>query len=265
VVGADGYVGSALVAHLQRARVPCRAVGRRGRTPTRGDLGHVVYCAGVTSDARERPLDAMDAHVCGVNGLLRRGGFRSLLYLSSTRVYAGAASGREDAVLEARPDDPGELFALSKLAGEAACLAVERSEVRVVRLATVYGGTFASPNFLCELLRAMDARDDLAVTAAPETARDYVHVDDVAAALSRIAQEGARRVYNLASGEAVRNDRLVAELGPRLSCRVRLEGTAPAPAVPHISIDRLREDLGFEPRPLLAHIDDVVAEFQRAR
>ena len=260
MVGARGYVGSALVASLCAGGVRVRALGRGDPMPE-SDLGHVVYCAGLTSDAAQRPLDAIDAHVSDLVALLRRAAFASLTYLSTTRVYAGAESGREDAVLRVRPTD---LFAVSKIAGEAACLSIERPEVRVARLSTVYGASFASPNFLCSLLRDMRARPHLALPADPATARDYVHIDDVIGALPRIARAGASRIYNLASGEQVRNDRLVAALGPRLGCRVRLHGTRPAATVPPVAVDRLRDELGIAPRSLLPHLDDVVAELERA-
>jgi nucleoside-diphosphate-sugar epimerase len=189
-------VGAALVAALRADGVAVRALGRGDPVPGDGDLGHVAYCAGLTTDAAQRPLDALDAHVGDLVALLRRGGFRSLTYLSSTRVYAGAEAGREDAVLRARPQD---LFAVSKLAGEAACLSVDRPGVRVVRLSTVYGGSFDSPNFLCALLRAMRAHATLTLTADPATARDYVHVDDVVEAFVRATDAGTRR-YNIGTG-----------------------------------------------------------------
>ena len=260
VVGAAGYVGAALVAALRADSTAVRPLGRGDPVPN-GDLGHVVWCAGLTTDAAERPLDALDAHVGDLVALLRRAGFRSLTYLSSTRVYAGADSGREDAMLRTRPQD---LFAVSKLAGEAACLSLDRPDVRIVRLSTVYGGTFASPNFLCSLLRDMAAHTTVALPADPTTARDYVHVDDVVAALARLPHTAASRILNLASGEAVRNDHLVAGLEPLLACRADLQGTRPAVAVPLVAVDRLRDEVGLAPRPLLPYLDAVVAELRRA-
>ncbi len=92
VLGATGYIGSRLVAHLQ-------AQGHTVWAPARGDaevftrpLGHVMYCVGLTADFRTRPFDTVDAHVGLLAEVLRRAQFESLLYLSSTRVYMGAAS-----------------------------------------------------------------------------------------------------------------------------------------------------------------------------
>lgn len=264
VLGASGYVGGALVSHLERAGARTLTLGRADPPPAYRDLGHVIDCAGITSDFRTRPLDTIDAHVCRTVDLLRRTRFESLLYLSTTRVYAHSSAGHEGAELRARPTDPDGLLALSKLAGEAACLAVERPTIRVARLATVYGGTFASPNFLCSLLAKMTAESALSLRADPRTARDYVHVDDVVRALVTIALEGVRRVYNVASGVALRNDALVTGLAAHTGCRVDWEPAAPVAAIPPISIDRLRAELGLAPRSLLHTFGAVVDEYRRA-
>ena len=264
VLGASGYVGGAVVSQLERAGARTLALGRSDPPPENRDLGHVIDCAGVTSDFRARPLDTIEAHVCRTAELLRRMRFASLLYLSTTRVYAYAGAGHEDAALQARPTDPDALLGLSKLAGEAACLAMERSTIRVARLATVYGGTFASPNFLCSLLAQMTGRSAIELGADPATARDYVHVDDVVEALARIALAGTRRVYNVASGAAVRNDALVAGLAAHTGCRVQWKPADPVAHIPPISIDRLRAELGVTPRSLLHTLGAVVNEYRRA-
>lgn len=80
VLGATGYIGSRLVAHLQ-------AQGHSVWAPVRGDaevftrpLGHVMYCVGLTADFRTRPFDTVDAHVGLLAEVLRRAQFDSLLY-----------------------------------------------------------------------------------------------------------------------------------------------------------------------------------------
>ena len=263
VLGASGYVGTALVSHLERAGAQTLALGRADVPRENRDLGHVIDCAGITSDFRGRPLDTIEAHVCRTVDLLRRTRFASLLYLSSTRVYAYAEAGHEDAPLQARPTDPDGLLALSKLVGEAACLAVDRPTIRVARLSTVYGGTFASPNFLCSLLAKMTGQSAITLRADPATARDYVPVDDVVETLARIARAGARRVYNVASGDAVRNDALVAGLAAHTGCRVQWEPANPVAPIPPISIDRLRADFGLAPRSLIHTLGAVVDEYRR--
>ena len=76
-------------------------VTRHGRAmplPT-GDLGHAVYCIGLTADFRRRPQATMDAHVGVLGEVLRHGRFDSFLYLSSARLYRNAKTGAEDAAI----------------------------------------------------------------------------------------------------------------------------------------------------------------------
>jgi len=52
------------------------------------DLGHIIYCIGITADFRRRPHDTITAHVTKLQEVLTRTSFESLVYLSSTRVYS---------------------------------------------------------------------------------------------------------------------------------------------------------------------------------
>ena len=131
VLGAAGFVGSALVAALQCAGHRVRPV-TRGTLPalleTHRDAGHVIDC------------------LAGLH-------FESFLFLSSTRVYARADATQEDAPLPCVPADPSDLYNLTKLAGEAICLADPRQSVRVVRLSNVYGDAMPNDTLLGQLLR----------------------------------------------------------------------------------------------------------------
>ena len=138
ILGGRGFIGTRLATHL-------RSLGHEVWVPERDDpamfsapLGRVFYCIGLTADFRQRLLDTVDAHVCLLNRVLRSGNFDSLLYLSSTRVYAGAGSTHEGANLVVSPLLPGDLYNLSKLMGESVCLA-SGGPAKVVRLSNVYG------------------------------------------------------------------------------------------------------------------------------
>ena len=126
VLGAGGFIGAALVAWLEsqdqvvhavtRASLPALLAGRR-------PAGHVIDCVGLTGDFRVRPLDTAEAHVGVVARCLADLQFDSFLLLSSTRVYARANATHEDAALPTVPADPSDLYNVTKLAGEALCLA----------------------------------------------------------------------------------------------------------------------------------------------
>lgn len=249
VLGASGYIGSRLVARL-------RADGHEVWAPQRGapdllsrQLGHVLYCIGLTGDFRSRPFDTVQAHVSLLAQVLEHARFESLLYLSSTRVYLGAADTDEDAVLAVRPHDLSYLYNLSKLAGEALCHACGRSGVRVARLSNVVGpGMDAdSGNFIASLLR--DARQGHVVLQSdPDSMKDYVYIDDVVDILPCIAQQGRSATYNVASGVQTRHAQWLQWLAEQTGCRTELAPEGPLQQFPPIRVERLRAEFGWQPR-----------------
>lgn len=259
VLGASGFVGSALV-HALRAR------GRSVFAPGRGDpaifgqpLGHVIYCIGMTADFRTKPFETVDAHVGVLTSVLARAQFDSLLYLSSTRVYGSAARGEEDAPLQVDPNDPSDLYNLSKLAGEALCRSCGKPGVKVARLSNVVGADLDSPNFLSSLIReALAGRIELQTD--PASAKDYVLLGDVVDLLPRIAVSGRHWLYNVASGAPIRHAQLAAALSVLTGCKVGVRAGAPLVAFPAIGIGRVREEFGFVPSPVLDQLPRLVEQ-----
>lgn len=252
VLGASGVIGRHLVTRL-------RANGQTVYTPGRGEpglyerpLGHVIYAIGLTADFRTRPYDTVQAHVSLLAELLQRADFTSLLYLSSTRVYARTASSREDADLGVQPQDPSDLYNLSKLMGESLCLNGGRSGVRVVRLSNVVGGEDRdSGNFVPSLVR--EARGGcIVLQTAPDSAKDYIHIDDVAELLPRIATQGRERLYNVASGVQTHHAQWTAQLQAQTGCTVDVAPGAPVVSFAPIDITRIRTEFAFMPRPVLS-------------
>jgi nucleoside-diphosphate-sugar epimerase len=244
VIGGAGFIGSRLVSRLESEGHSCHV-------PARGEehgesLGHVVWCAGLTGDWAERPYDAVDAHVGALNELVRTSEFESLLYLSSTRVYdrhAGALA-REDDALVVKPQEGEDLYALSKMAGEAVAL---RAGGRVARLSNVYG----AEGFVALMTRQAVETGRVVLESALESTRDFVGVADVVALLPRIALEGRERVYNVASGVGVTNRELTDALARLTGCEVLVRPGAPVVARPAVDIARAAAEFGFAPAHLL--------------
>ena len=90
ILGANGFIGSNLVKFLKTKN--CEIFTPNISEITSENLGHVIYCIGITSDFRERPFDTVNSHVSLLNDFLKNHNFESFLYLSSTRVYMNSLS-----------------------------------------------------------------------------------------------------------------------------------------------------------------------------
>jgi nucleoside-diphosphate-sugar epimerase len=268
VLGASGYIGGHMVRYLRAAGHAVYAPRRAAPGALDQPLGHVFFAIGLTADFRGRPRDTMDAHVGALAELLRCGRFDSLTYLSSSRVYAGLPHGTETAALVANPSDPSDLYNLSKLAGEALCLAQPNPRVRVARLANVFGaamdrGSEPSANFLAALIREAAVTGCIRLGTAPGSSKDYVAIDDVARALHRIALHGGDRLYNVASGRNTTNGDIAAVLARLTGSRIEVAPAAPTITYPPIDTRRIAAlfppDDPWAPMRLLDRLPEILS------
>lgn len=260
IVGASGFVGSNLLRYLRDRKHVCHAPGKGAAALFDRHLGHVIYCAGLTSDSRSRPHDTVEAHVSLLNRLVQSGKFDSLVYLSSTRVYIHSDSTEETARLGVMPQEPEDLFNLSKLMGEAICLHAGRGNVKIVRLSNVLGPDFGSNNFVFALIRAAIESGKIELQTTLESEKDYVHIDDVIELLPRIALEGKEQIYNLAFGQNRSNAEILSWICQAVAATVTVKGQARTIRFKPINIARIRDEFDFSPRLVLP----LVAELARA-
>jgi nucleoside-diphosphate-sugar epimerase len=264
VLGATGFIGSHLLSHLQGLGHECLAPERGNPLVFSQDLGHVIYSIGLTSDFRTRPFDTVRAHVCYLADILERAAFESLLYLSSTRSYGHSAKAEEDVPLLADPQNPGDLYNLTKTTGESLCFASGRPNARAVRLSNVYGGDFASDNFLFSVLRDAVQRKRVVLHTTLDSAKDYVSIDDVVKLLPAIAQSGRHRLYNVASGINVSNRELLAEIRRLTGCELEVSDQARTISFPKVSIERVRQEFDYSPALVLDDLQQLFARYTNA-
>jgi nucleoside-diphosphate-sugar epimerase len=251
VLGAGGFIGRHVVDRLSALGVDCHAPARNA--DLRGEkLGRVIYCIGLTADFRTRLIETVEAHVGRLLALLRNCDFDSVTYLSSTRCYGqreGTAA--EDDALSVRPDEVSDLYNISKLMGESLLLSTLGRRATVVRLSNVYGDDFASENFLSDVIKDAVTRRHVVIRSSPDSAKDYVSVNDVSDAVCRIAtSEPQHRIYNLAAGENVSHLEIIERLSQLTGCTFEFEQSAPATKFPVIDISRAVGEFNFAPRRL---------------
>lgn len=265
VVGGAGFLGSALARSLEGPDVHLytrsRPVLASGSLPAELDtVSTVVWAVSQVNPqvAEERPdLVAEDEHhlLSFLRALDDHGlSPRTVLLSSGGTVYGNHGA----PFAETTPTRPASAYGRAKvrleqvLADHAAC-------PTVVRVANAYGpGQPAGPGqgVLAHWLRAVAAGRPVTVFGDLGTARDYVAVQDVVAALLRLHQHtGALPVVNVGSGRAT-------TLGELLDVVRDVTGT-PDLAVRHepargfdvsatwLDVGLAREVLGWEPRTSL--------------
>lgn len=263
VLGASGFIGRHLVNSLRCAKHEVYVPSRNDPALFKDQLGHVIYCMGMTSDFRARPFDTVRSHVSVLADVLEKANFDSLLYLSSSRVYARTTAGRETESIVCDVADPSDLYNLTKLTGESLCRSCGRARVRVARLSNVIGFDPTSENFLIALIReALSGRIEL--QSDPQSAKDYILIDDVVALLPRIAAGGGEWIYNVASGTNLSHREIVERLVALTGCELEVRPGAPLTRFPAIDNECIRTEFGFSPSSVLDALPRLVDEF-RAR
>ena len=239
---------------------------------------HLAGIAFVPAAAAD-PGETYDVNVVGAGRLLadiarrRHAGALDPVVLV---VGSGEQYGRHDVgelpLREGAAQCPLSVYAASKAAQEVVALQVARAQgVRVIATRSFnHSGPGQAAHFLLPALvaRALDVRADGGKHVAignREPIRDYLHVEDVAAAYVALAERAvAGEVYNVCSGEGVAVGDLAAEVLQRVGVRADIT-TDPAlvrpvdlPALVG-SADKLRRATGWSPRRGRADIiDDLI-------
>lgn len=259
VTGATGKVGSRLAKRLvlwndqvrALVRDPGRAAGLRehGVEVFRGDLldhgslnaavqsiDAVVHCASLffPGDASAQGHAVNDLGTQHLAEAARAAGVKRFVFTSTGLVYGGTG-GRPAHEDDACAPAPG--YFASKLATERALLAVEGLDVRILRLAFVYGD--GDPH-IAEIVPRMRG-------FPPGQRISIVHHADLARAVALVLRTPSppHRIYNVVADEAPDLATLFAAVGAPPP-----DGSAATAArADEVLLDgrRLREDLGFKP------------------
>jgi UDP-glucose 4-epimerase len=205
------------------------------------------------------PLTSNATNVIGTLNVLlaaRDHAVRRVVYASSSSIY-GANSALPAS--ENQPSEPISPYATAKLAGEnytRSFHGIYGLETVALRYFNVFGprqdptSQYAAviPNFITALLEGQAPM----IFGDGEQSRDFTYVANVVQAniLAMDAPGVTGNVYNVACGEAVTLNRLVAELRDLLGCNIEPVHAAPrAGDIRHSLADlsRAKVDLGYEP------------------
>ncbi|WP_312518689.1 NAD-dependent epimerase/dehydratase family protein [Anaerospora sp.] len=260
VLGASGFIGSAIVKRLKELNlkhfVPGRDEDIRGKK-----LGKVIYCIGITADFRTRPIETVDAHVGKLSNLLSNCDFESIVYLSSTRLYKSTnVLGQEDNIIEATPLLLDDIYNISKLMGESLLFSCGK-KATAVRLSNVYGLDTHSNNFLPSIIKDAIWKKRIRLLTSLSSAKDYISLNDVVSLILKITMHGHYQIYNVASGINTSNLEITQKLEKITGCKVETDKHAIEVQFPQISISRIKEEFSYIPSLIVEDLEGLVGEY----
>lgn len=261
ILGGSGFIGRNVADYLRRLDFDVSIAPRDVKRLAGQSIGHVLFAIGLTGgDTRERPHDAIEAHVGLLSWVLNNTKYESLLYLSSTRIYSPLSS--EVQVSETTPltviPNSESLFDLSKLLAESLCDRTTHPRVRIARLSNVYGHGQSRSTFLGAVINEAHQTGGVVIHDSPESVKDYVAMEDVSSMLTHIMLHGGHRLYNVASNINVRCAD-IAQWIRDLGYNVTFSGANPPRLFPPISVERIRGEMGGEARSLSTELPSLLA------
>ena len=287
VTGGAGFIGSHIVEHLVGRGAKVRAIDNlsTGKAATidlfrgkvdfiEGDIRDAATCRKACRGVRvvfheaampsvpKSVADPLTSHDCNINGT-----FNMLMAARDEKVarfvYAASSSAYGESPtlpkLESMPTDPLTPYAVNKLAGEHYCRAfaeVYGMSTVALRYFNVFGPrqdptsqyAAAIPAFITHIMRDQPPT----IYGDGEQTRDFTYIENVVRGNMLAAEaKGLRgQVINLACGERVSVNRIIAQINKLLGKQVRPNHVDPrAGDIKHSQADitRARELLGFEP------------------
>lgn len=224
-------------------------------------VDHVVFAAGTVKPAESdaHPLEEVQANLGPIISTLesmKRLGVPAITFLSSAGTVYGP--GATAPTVEDEPLWPISAYGVLKVAAERFVhLYAHQSgfAADVLRCANVYGPgePSAGSQGLIGVTRAnLQAGRPVVMFGDGSTRRDFIHVDDVADVVERLARvPGGVRVLNVGSGKSESVAEIVAAVAASLGVEPVVDRRPARPSdVPLVELDvrRLRAVIDFEPR-----------------
>ena len=261
VLGSSGFIGTYLVNYLQSKNFSCNAPNLRKENIYKKSLGHVIYSVGI-SNFLEDPYNAVEAHTCILNKILKNADFESFLYISSGRFYYNTKTASEDDNIEINPNDKNQLYNISKLLGETICMASNKPNIKIVRPSNVTGVGTPKNLFIPSLIKDAIETKKISLRSSLDSKRDFVSIDDLVRILPEIALKGTQKIYNVAMGKNTSSREIINEISRITGCEIEVTKDAPEYSAPVISIERIKNEFNFKPSSIMPLLEKMILDYK---
>lgn len=241
MIGGTGFVGKALIKYLVKEKKNIIILGRKhkdkinlppGCKYEQGDYGDKSFLKNllkpscevidlahstVPSTSFQNPLFDLISNVPRSVNLLEVAKIKrvkKIVFVSSGGTVYGQAISLP--INEKHPTNPISPYGITKLAIEKyALMLAKQSETNVLiaRPSNAYGGVDMNSErrgLIPAVIGSALFNTKIKVYGREESIRDYIHVDDLAAGLSAILQNGKNgEIYNLGTGEGFSNQQII--------------------------------------------------------
>jgi UDP-glucose 4-epimerase len=245
VIGAGGFVGSAICTRLAADKVPVLALTRNeldllkpeaAATLQRllGADDSVVFVSALAPTCNNAMLIDNLRMAEAVCAALAAQPVAHLVYVSSDAVYSDDAN----PVTEASCQQPSSLHGVMHLAREIMLRAALKPPLAILRPTLIYGAKDPHNGYGPNRFRRLAAKGEaITLFGEGEEKRDHILVDDVAALASAVLHHRSKGVLNIATGRSA-SFREVAEMVVALSPRpVEIRGTPRQNPITHRHFD----------------------------
>ncbi|AIR62968.1 dTDP-glucose 4,6-dehydratase [Cedecea neteri] len=264
IIGGRGFIGSHIVSLLESRGHDVTIPDRSELDSISGNLGKVIYCAG-NGDCANSYFSVLEANTTLLAKVLQHYEFEKLVYISSTRVYMNNSGSSEKDDLTITTSDNRKLFNLTKLVAEELCIKSD-CNVAVVRPSNVYGLALNSKLFLPSIIRNAINDGEINMFVAPDYAKDYVSVSDVAESCIWIADNTTNKeIYNVASGFNVTAQEIADVIQEETECNVNWKtGCFPREEFPVTNIEKLASlNPKFKPQHVLNDLKLMIESYKK--
>lgn len=235
VIGATGFLGSALVTKLRKLlKREVVIFDRRAHSlfdtaslkPLIFGCDAIYHLAAINNSKDPRILKINILGTWKVLEAVRKySPSAKFIFASSFAVYK--TPNKKIAIDESHPATPRNIYGFTKLIGEKLCLFYSKLfgiDVAIARMSNIYGPSMPSfkHSAVATFVEKIRNGKTVEISGDGEQTRDFIHIDDVVNALVSLGEkENARGLFNICSGDSVSINRVISLIERKFKKKVK--------------------------------------------